>query len=959
MEETAMKGYRASLQTRWVPLSEQHQKCSERIKEYLAQYINGNVNVPRISIVGAYRQGKTQLLFHILKAVLEKGGIAVYTHADLLVKLIESKVGEKGKIHPSDLPQLVRETIFSDIKSILGGQQPTLVHQDAVDYLKKYLPEEQINKPLVLLIDELEQAYEPLQSKIETSDRNPIRSLLDASDIYTVLAFAPRSIYEYKLGAALGEGEAERGRFDVFNLPPVSPNEIAKFLGTDRQLANFIWWVSRGRAGQAIRAYNNSLNYVLNEQAGFLPFVESMGQISGVPCFNLDALVDRDGDFLYNWGEVLNLVPRSSTTEAEPALLSKVDQEFITRATEFFGRLGFTGKQAISLANYFTLLLQAISSEDGEAIIKKKDAAALIRATYELTLEHTFDEEFIGNLQKKLDELQTHTDLRYDLLDKMEEARVAERVKSKKFLPFDFEKLLDFFPFPMSSPQLPGVSRESVDSWLKGLENLPLAEDEGGPTNIMFFKDFENFKRYCQNAKHTFVEKCLPEKKQTIVLLLQGDVSSRDLPPLARWLEKHDRLNITRLRPSLLGDFLVNALSLVNPDPRQPRPRLQKQMEILEQNFKNDRATLLKIHRYVTGLNDFVASSVKSLTESTRKFVYECKRAAFEQEIERQRASEGFFYPFTLAFFPEDSEGLRALAQVRGWSERPDRPLYSFLPERGGYRTAVRFLPITKRKVPQHSESVNVIQNAYKDLIIDLEDLAGLVSKDEFITLVEDEISSFILKSYYESRRFRDISPGEKNRLAEYLRQSLKTQKKILDEEKLLKDSVGIGFESSLKFSPEQQQAIKELLSLAEKADSWRSACYQRVFFVFTEQIAIAAKRNADGFWKSLSQLPPEEYKNLKKLKELLSFPDQFPDEVFKYLGILRDKLASELSGMWEGAATEVKTAGIEGVHGGNLKTLCEYFKDLIELQEHLATLRNDVDLLKGKVQRYAEIKGA
>lgn len=956
MEEAMMKGYKASLQIQWVPLSYQHRKYSERIEGYLKQYIDGHRDIPRIAIVGAYRQGKTQLLFHILKSVLEKGGIAAYTHADLIVKLIESKVGKEGKIRPSDLPQLVRETILSDIKSILHNQQPTLIHADIVDYLRKCLLEEQLNKPIVLLIDELEQAYESLQSKIETSDRNPIRSLLDASDIYAVLAFAPRSIYEFKISAALGEGEAERGRFDVFNLPPASPREIAKFLGIDRQLANFIWWISRGRTGQAIRAYNNSLIYALDGQAGFLSFVESMGQISGVPCFNIDALMDRDGNVLHNWKEILSLVPRPTTTEAESALLLNVDQEFITKATEFFGRLGFAGRHSMTLSNYFTILLEAISGENGEAIIKKRDAIALIRATYELTLEHTFDEEFIGDLQKRIDDLQTHPDLRYSLLDIMEDAIVAERVKPNKFLPFDLEKILEFFPFPMSSPQLPGISREDVNKWLRGLGDPPLTEDEEDSVNVMFFKDFEHFKRYCERERHTFAGKCLQEKKRTIVLLVQSDVSSKDMPPLVRWLERHDRLHIERLRPSLLGNFLLNALCRISPDPKQLGPKLRKQMEILEQNFEDDRATLLKIHRYAAGLYDFVSSSVKNLKEITKSFAYERKGAAFEQEIGKQKASEGFFYPFTLAFFSEDSEGLRALAQIRGWSERSDRCLYGFLPEFGGYRTAVRFLPITDRKgVPQHSESVNVIQNAYKDLISDLEDLTGLLPKDEFRMLVEDDVSGFILESYYESCGFPGISLGEKKRLIEYLGQALTIQDKILNEENILKESIGIGFEASLKFSPEQQQAIKELLSLIEKADSWRSAVYQRVFFVFAEQIAIAAKEKADEFWKALNQLPSEEHSNLKKVKELLDFPSQFPDEVFRYLSTSRDKLGSELKKMWEDAVTEAKTIG--GVHGNNLRTLYEYFKDLIDLQEHLTTIKNDVVSLKGKIQQYSKIK--
>lgn len=95
----------------------------------------------------------------------------------------------------------------------------------------------------------------------------------------------------------------------------------------------------------------------------------------------------------------------------------------------------------------------------------------------------------------------------------------------------------------------------------------------------------------------------------------------------------------------------------------------------------------------------------------------------------------------------------------------------------------------------------------------------------------------------------------------------------------------------------------------------------------------------------------------MKKVKELLSFPDQFPDEIFRYLDISRDKFASELKKLWERSVTEVKN--IEGIQGGNLKSLYEYFEDLIELHKQLTTLRSNTVSLKEKIQQYAKIKEA
>lgn len=959
-----VRGYEASLDGEWLPLSEQHRKQLENLDEIISTYLGGSRDIPAIAIVGPYGQGKTQLLFHVFRSVLKQGGVAVYTHADRIIKLIEQRVGENGKVLPSDLPNFIIETIWAELGNIRTNQlqkNVLLTDKQVISYLKEHLPENPKNKPIVLLVDELEQAYQSLQDKVDTSDRNPIRSLLDPKTVYTVLAFAPRSIYEYELGATLGEGEAESSRLSIFFLPVLSARGLKKFLNIPtRGQANFIWWISRGRARYAIKAFQESQKYTMEEPMGFRSFVDAMGQISGVPCFDLDALMDDKGNFLTYWKESLNLIPSTSGREKEWALVFKIGKEFVPKATGFFGKLGFSGKYSMILSHHLALLLEAISNEDDEAVIKKKDTLFLIRATYELTLEHIYDENFIAALQKELDRLQTHSDLKYSLPDIMEEIGIAERIKLLKFLPFDFEKLLELFPFPLSSPQLPGASTSEVDKWLNELGDHPLAEDKEGPTDILFFKDFEHFKQYYENRRHKFCAQTLPEKKMTIILFLRGDFSSVDLPAAALWLRNQGRFDMKKIRPSLLANFLSNALFLVKPDFNQPRSPVRKEFEILRDTFRErgDRATTRKIYHYLSALAELIASVARTLPGSSKSFSYERKGVGFEEQYERQKAAEAFFYPFNLAFFPEDTEGLRALAQLRSWSDESAKPLNEFLPAGGGYRTAVRFLPTTDRKrVLRHSESVEAIRSFYKDRIDELESLADSLSKEEFRMLVDDELSRFLLDSYCESKRFQAISPGEKERVVDYLKQSLETQEKISEQEKMLKSSIGIGFNSSLKFSTEQQQAIKELCTLLEESDTWRSAVYQRIFFIFAEQCAIAIKNKVDEFWKSLNQLPAYEYGKLKKLKGLFSLPDQLPDEVIKYVGVSRDKLAGELKKLRNEAEQAIKDHR-DGLHEHNIGTIHHYFKDLMDLQDKLEAMRDGINSMKEEtLQRYRKLR--
>lgn len=168
-------------------------------------------------------------------------------------------------------------------------------------------------------------------------------------------------------------------------------------------------------------------------------------------------------------------------------------------------------------------------------------------------------------------------------------------MKLVKMLTFDFDQLLELFPFPLSSPQLPGTSAKEVDRWLNGLGDHPLAQDMEGSTDILFFNDSDHFKQYYENRRYKFCEQTIHDRKSAIVLLLQGDLSMK-LPPAALWLKSQRRLDVKKTRPTLLANFLGNALFLFNPDFDQPRALARKELEILRDRFtdRGDRATARK-----------------------------------------------------------------------------------------------------------------------------------------------------------------------------------------------------------------------------------------------------------------------------------------------------------------------------------------------------------------------------
>lgn len=280
-------------------------------------------------------------------------------------------------------------------------------------------------------------------------------------------------------------------------------------------------------------------------------------------------------------------------------------------------------------------------------------------------------------------------------------------------------------------------------------------------------------------------------------------------------------------------------------------------------------------------------------------------------------------------------------------SDASTKPLYEYLPASGGYRTTVSFLPTTDRKgVPHHSDSVKAIQSFYKDNVNELETLVDSLSKEEFQTLVDDELSRFLINSYYAAKQFQAISKGEKERVSDYLKQSLDIQRKILEHEKSIKSSIGIGFRGSLKFSNTQQKAIKELCTLLEGSDKWRSVVYQRVFFTLIEQCAIAIKNKSDEFWKSLNQFPPYEYTKLKKLKDLFQLSENLPEDVIRYIGISRDNLESELRKL-RSAVDQSIVDYKDGLHQDNIGFVYQSFKDLMDIQDKLDLMKDSIDGIK------------
>ena len=937
-----MLDYRAHYDTQWRDLSERHKVIRTKIEENLIQFIKGSP-VPHVAIAGPYGQGKTQLLLHLTRIILENNALPIYTHAAVLLGLAEQNMDA------TKFAERIKLSVSDEIKALNGREKgPFTTDQRLSDVIRGHFPKGTPTSPVVLLIDEWEQVYQDLQEKVKTDDRNPLRALLDDPSLHLVLAFAPRSIYEFGAGSSLGGAEADRRRLTVFRIPPVEPSEFSRYLGIDKDKANFFWWVGRGRMGLVLKAYQDSQNFDLDSPEGLRSFVrESMGEISGVPALELDRLFQKP-----TWKDVFSICPKQ--TDKETRCLFLLDDNFEGKTQRFFMRLGFSAEHAISLANYMSLLLRGLCGDGNQAVINSMDDfPALVEATRDLALEFEEEPDMLRALQEKYEGLSdlggliTHAFLGPDRLGEIKELETG--------LPFTLKDILTFFPFPLSVPSLPSITEKDLKSWLGNIKEVPLAKDRKDSTFLLIFDSFPTFDNYLKSHEHAFLEQALPEKHHTLVLLLEGTAS--EVSGAALWLKGQKRLDIRTLTPRLLSDFIRNACYLLHKSVGQPVEDLRQRLVSLRDEFagKGDRASARKVLHY-TNAFDEVIRLLSQIHGSSLTYTDE-RRGTLQAELRKQKEIPvALPYPFMIAFADEDPKGLEVLSEARDLLSK-DGVLYRFLPEAGGYRGAVDFFPAHRRGQPvQMSEQVQRVRSFYSPKIPSLIALSDAVSEDSFVYLAEDDLTRFLLRTLYRSRKQPPVQQDSLDQAKVTLERALDCYTQIKGQEAGLKEMTGLPFDADLNFSEEEKNGIKRLVALVDSAKSMRRE-YQYIFLEFVKE-AMSKIQEASGEYDKKAKAMTFElaWNELLSLKDLLSYADKTASEVLEYLGLNRDKLAGLISQVV--GESRQKVAALGAVNLDNLPDIYSSFREAISLKEALSDIGYHLKDLKEQIVLFGTSQG-
>ncbi len=247
-----METRKASIKKEWEPLTATHERELSRAKESFDDFVAGEAVDP-LALVGAYRSGKTQLIYHLFNQSWERGIPAFYIGDPGLM------LRQFDKSDNDDLNDWIEERIAAQLAAYAGGDAdeiewfPNVDSESKQEYIDQVadVVDEDDKTRTALFFDEVEQSYRAFIEVMDKDDDNPLRKINDGlQDSIKIWSFGMISAFEFI-------GEADWGRMKEIRIPPLKVHDVRDLLEERRpdaiDLANTIWWLARGRTGIIIK----------------------------------------------------------------------------------------------------------------------------------------------------------------------------------------------------------------------------------------------------------------------------------------------------------------------------------------------------------------------------------------------------------------------------------------------------------------------------------------------------------------------------------------------------------------------------------------------------------------------------------------------------------------------------------------------------------------------------------
>lgn len=720
--------YEASIDKVWTDFTDTHATIRKNLETPIERFINGEKQ-NLFALWGPYGQGKTQLMYHLFAHSWEKGGVALFTKLEKLLPGDEMG-SDEFKNH---IKTLAKQTII-EIKS--GKIDDTdLLNNECKSWLKQWLKNnpitENVEKRVILLIDEMEQNYLSLLNKVTTDDSSPLKDCTAQNSFMIVAAFAPTSRYEAMTG------EAEKRRWESYRLPTL-PAEALREKNTKH--GNFTWWVSKGRIGLAFKILDILQNRPLETFKDFEEFADKdIGSIAKVPSIDTSELAN----YMKIKDYIIELFPHSEVEHKERLVSGKIikEEDFISFLKDALTEEGWEAKETELFSDYLKYVLSALSNEKGFLFPQKNDGndpkriLTLLRAAVDFAIETEGRKEAIASIHDRIYE--------WENFDQFYYTKIFPKVlglNSSDAYAISYDLLPKLFPLPITSPIVGENSIEkskenlltnhpSTDYIGEDIETLP-----GGQVTFFYFINNQKLKRFLDSAE---VKDFLPSDRGLMCIVLENKENIK-LEGVAGWLRDQNRMKI-EYPSKRLRDFLVSFTDYYQVSSQNENFRVILR-ERVEEEFKKDKTLSRKLDYYENMLKEFISFN-SNLILSREQFEVKNKDI-----INQYQARYDKFSDVAGLSFCEISDLIifHAFKQIIMGSDDL-RELRTGVP---GLLKDVSVSKVGKKPL-KLSRTLETIKDSYESELRNLTALANLVDEEDFITLSSEENSKEVLRGIF------------------------------------------------------------------------------------------------------------------------------------------------------------------------------------------------------------------
>lgn len=932
----------ADIDEKWENLSSEHERLEKTFLDILQKYLRGDDLLGySYLITGVFGRGKTTFLYHILKKSIDMGMLPIYVIAIDLFNYIEAEDYSAVRNAINTVIEKLKNSFKNKDLSFYENfikAMPENSRKKLLEYYKTNIDKIKHFDKIILLIDELEDAYPKLKMK---AGGDPLRTWLEENYL-KILALTPTGIYDL--------GGADESRLIKFPIPAVDIEYLRNKFDLDAGKANILWWLSRGNPRHIIQ--NLPIIKQLDKLKSLKDIIDTLRNLhpigkepTKVPAIQLDSIQKDYTKIKY----LVNLKPLKTK---EPYAGFKISKDLDEGSLANIFRKVFNLKPeeeeiALLLAYYFKLVSMVLSDDQYNFYLEVGELKAFIELVLDIMLENEQKRESVEkNIVKILqifNELSTKKDILFAQFISEKPRGLDYSTNLDKKLPIEISKIKDLFPQPSVNP-IVNIDPNRIFELYEG-KGQPICIRKMNNIMIFFFASLRDLKKYIE-LKEEFLSHILPEGKSALILLPDDvpenfleKIESAEITQLIKWLKDCGKINFVRISPHLK----LFLLSLPSEDIKIPY-NFDEIIDDIKSNKNISFWTARKIEIYKNALDKLIQEN----NPHPWLFFPENRELAGRKNIwgENQlKEKEVAVAGLALAFYDirRDKKNLIELRNL--FKTQSPRGKLADIKVGGGLPTlADDILPRKDRRGRlTHSSCIEGIKRFWTTEEKEkLKELARLLSLDHFLKLGgNEEDYKRVLEALWRAERDEfDVDDSKLDSLKNRLEEILKKLEKILNTLK----EWSRAYKITIIFKDDYEKLlVDDTLNGLEKFYKlqFKSKLGKYIYYLYLKAILEKVEGKISNIYREIDEIKND-------IKELKSGMEDLIEEISKD-NILIDFLSDKID------ITRIKGEILSLLVFDAELELRKFKEEVEETNKVLETIRERFITIKEKIEEFKE----